>query len=71
MGFGILHLYVMGEYLWQQEVIGPEQQLNRAVEGTREIGEYAAARSIEIVVELEPFNLSITAELMKQVGLRA
>ena len=52
-------LYVMGEYLWQQEVIKPEDQWAWAVEGTREIGEYALERGVEIAVELEPFKLSL------------
>jgi sugar phosphate isomerase/epimerase len=52
-------LYVMGEYLWQQEVIKPKDQWTWAVEGTREIGRYAQDHGIEIVVELEPFKLSI------------
>lgn len=52
-------LYVMGEYLWQQEVIGPEDQWGWAVEGTREIGRYALEKGVEIVVELEPFKLSL------------
>ena len=52
-------LYVLGEYIWQREVIQPEDQWNWAVEGTREIGQYAYDQGIEIVVELEPFTLSI------------
>ena len=52
-------LYVLGEYIWQREVIQPEDQWNWAVEGTREIGRHAHDQGIEIVVELEPFTLSI------------
>jgi sugar phosphate isomerase/epimerase len=52
-------LYVMGEYLWQQEVIAPADQWRWAVEGTREIGDYALQNGVEIVVELEPFRLSL------------
>jgi len=52
-------LYVMGEYIWQQEVIPPELQWDWAVEGTREIGRYAYDQGVEIVVELEPFRLSL------------
>jgi len=58
-------LYVMGEYIWQQEVIHPADQWKWAVEGTREIGDYAADAGIEIVVELEPFKLSIVNNVEK------
>jgi D-psicose/D-tagatose/L-ribulose 3-epimerase len=60
-------LYVMGEYLWQQEVIPPQDQWSWAVEGTCEIGEYAAENGVEIVVELEPFKLSIVNNIEKMV----
>ena len=36
------YLIVIGEYIWQQEVIPPRDQWNWAVEGLRELGEYAA-----------------------------
>ena len=52
-------LLVVGEYLWQQEVIAPRDQWNWAVEGVRVLAEYAAALGLEIAVELEPFHLSI------------
>jgi sugar phosphate isomerase/epimerase len=57
----------MGEYLWQQEVIGPGDQWNWAVEGTREIGQYALDKGIEIVVELEPFRLSLVNNVENMV----
>ena len=60
-------LYVMGEYLWQQEVIGPQDQWEWAVEGTREIGLYAAEKDVEIVVELEPFKLSLVNNIENMV----
>jgi sugar phosphate isomerase/epimerase len=60
-------LYVMGEYIWKQEVIAPQAQWNWAVEGTREIGEYAEEHGVEIVVELEPFKLSIVNNIDKMV----
>jgi D-psicose/D-tagatose/L-ribulose 3-epimerase len=52
-------LLVVGEYLWNREVITPADQWNWAVEGTRQLGEYAAAMGLEIAVEIEPFELSI------------
>ncbi len=52
-------LLVVGEYIWQQEVIAPQDQWNWAVEGVRELAEYARQLGLEIAVELEPFHLSI------------
>lgn len=52
-------LLVLGEYLWQQEVIRPEDQWRWAVEGVRRLGDYAARLDLEIVMELEPFRLSL------------
>ncbi|HYO79882.1 MAG TPA: sugar phosphate isomerase/epimerase [Bryobacteraceae bacterium] len=60
-------LLVLGEYLWQQEVIPPQAQWNWAVEHTRELGEYAARLGLEIALELEPFNLSIINDLPKMI----
>ena len=52
-------LLVVGEYLWQQEVISPRDQWKWAVEHVRELAEYAASLNLEIAVELEPFHLSL------------
>jgi D-psicose/D-tagatose/L-ribulose 3-epimerase len=60
-------LLVVGEYIWQQEVIAPKDQWNWAVEGVRELGEYAAKLGLEIAIELEPFHLSIVNNLPKMV----
>jgi D-psicose/D-tagatose/L-ribulose 3-epimerase len=60
-------LLVVGEYIWQQEVIRPQEQWEWAVESVRELGEYAAGLGLEIAVELEPFQLSIINNLAKMV----
>lgn len=60
-------LFVLGEYIWQQEVIRPEDQWNWAVEGTREVGRYAFENGVEIVVELEPFKLSIVNSIDRMI----
>jgi sugar phosphate isomerase/epimerase len=57
------YLIVIGEYIWQQEVIPPLDQWNWAVEGLRELGEYAASLGLEIAIELEPFHLSIVNDV--------
>jgi D-psicose/D-tagatose/L-ribulose 3-epimerase len=60
-------LLVLGEYIWQQEVIAPKDQWEWAVEGVKELGEYAASLGLEIAIELEPFHLSIVNNLQKMV----
>lgn len=68
-------LLVLGEYIWQKEVIPPEQQWEWGVEHVKEIGEYAAKFGIEIALELEPFRLSLLnsvpkmAKFIDDVGL--
>ncbi|MDP6360183.1 MAG: sugar phosphate isomerase/epimerase family protein [Planctomycetota bacterium] len=61
-------LLVIGEYIWQQEVIPPEEQWKMGVENTRALGEYAQKLGLEIAIELEPFKLSLvnTVETMLQ-----
>lgn len=52
-------LLVIGEYIWNQEVIAPEDQWKYAVDAVRELAAYADQLGLEIAVELEPFHLSI------------
>ncbi len=52
-------LLVLGEYIWQREVIPPEAQWEWAVENTKLLGDYAKEKGIEIALELEPFRLSL------------
>ena len=61
-------LLVVGEYIWQQEVIAPKDQWNWAVEGVRELGVHAANLGLEIAIELEPFTLSLVNDLPKMVA---
>ena len=56
-------LLVLGEYIWQREVIPPEAQWDWAVENTKLLGDYAADEGIEIALELEPFRLSLLNNL--------
>lgn len=58
-------LLVLGEYIWQQEVIPPEAQWETAAQNTREIGEYAASKGLEVALELEPFNQSLVNTIDK------
>lgn len=52
-------LLVLGEYIWQQEVIPPEEQWRTAVQNCRILGDYAADLGLKIALELEPFRLSL------------
>lgn len=56
-------LLVLGEYIWQREVIPPEVQWEWAVENTKLLVDYAAEKGIEIALELEPFRLSLLNNL--------
>lgn len=52
-------LLVLGEYIWNQEVIPPEEQWRTGVENCRRLAEYAESLGVEIALELEPFPLSL------------
>jgi sugar phosphate isomerase/epimerase len=52
-------LLVLGEYLWQREVIPPEAQWDWALETCRRIGDYAGRCGVDLALELEPFRLSL------------
>ena len=52
-------LLVLGEYIWNQEVIPPQEQWRAGVETCRELGDYAAKLGVQIALELEPFHLSL------------
>lgn len=52
-------LVVLGEYLWQREVISPADQWQWAIETCRILGDHADARNLDIALELEPFRMSL------------
>lgn len=52
-------LVVLGEYIWNKEVIPPLEQWRLAVDALQQLGRYAAELGVEIVLELEPFPLSL------------
>jgi sugar phosphate isomerase/epimerase len=60
-------LLVLGEYLWQREVIPPAAQWQWAVATCRELGDYAAKKKIDIALELEPFRLSLLNNVKEMV----
>ncbi len=52
-------LLVLGEYIWNKEVIAPAEQWRLGVEAVGELGRRAAELDLEIALELEPFPLSL------------
>jgi sugar phosphate isomerase/epimerase len=52
-------LLVLGEYIWNREVIPPAEQWNWGVQTCQRLGDYAAELGLQIALELEPFSLSL------------
>jgi sugar phosphate isomerase/epimerase len=52
-------LLVLGEYVWERQVIAPAEQWRTAVKNVRALGQYAADLGLQIALELEPFKLSL------------
>jgi sugar phosphate isomerase/epimerase len=70
-------LLVVGEYIWNREVIPPAEQWAWAVDAVRRLGQRAGGLGLEIALELEPFALSLVrdvetmARFLDDVGLPA
>ncbi|MEI7855088.1 MAG: sugar phosphate isomerase/epimerase family protein [Planctomycetota bacterium] len=60
-------LLVLGEYIWEKQVIPPQEQWNTAVHNTRELGKYAQGLGLQIAIELEPFKLSLVNNVESMV----
>src|SRR3989440_5249607 len=60
-------LLVLGEYMWQREVIPAEAQWKWALETCRAIGDHADKKRIDIALELEPFRLSLLNNIPSMV----
>ena len=52
-------LLVIGEYIWERQVIAPEDQWRMGARNVRDLGQYAADLGLQIALELEPFKLSL------------
>ena len=60
-------LLVLGEYIWQREVIPPAAQWQWAVETCRQIADYADRKNVDLALELEPFRLSLLNNVEEMV----
>jgi sugar phosphate isomerase/epimerase len=60
-------LLVLGEYIWQREVIPPEAQWQWGIDTCREIGDHAGRKGVEVALELEPFRLSLLNNVREMV----
>jgi sugar phosphate isomerase/epimerase len=56
-------LIVLGEYIWEKNVIEPKIQWAQAVEAAKELSEYAAKCEMNVLVELEPFTYSLVNDI--------
>lgn len=52
-------LLVLGEYIWNREVIPPAEQWRTGVENCRRLADYADSLGVQIAMELEPFHQSL------------
>jgi sugar phosphate isomerase/epimerase len=61
-------LLVLGEYVWERQVIPPVEQWQTAVRNVRDLGRYAADLGLQIALELEPFQLSLLNDIDRMVA---
>jgi sugar phosphate isomerase/epimerase len=60
-------LLVLGEYIWEKQVIPPAEQWATGVAHLKTLGEYAAGKGLQIALELEPFKLSLLNDVPNMV----
>src|SRR5918912_2717972 len=60
-------LLVIGEYIWERQVIPPAEQWQTAVKNCRQLGNYAADLGLQIALELETFKLSLLNDVDSMV----
>jgi sugar phosphate isomerase/epimerase len=60
-------LLVLGEYIWEKQVIPPREQWQTAVRNVRELGRDAGDLGLQIALELEPFGLSLIRDVDSMV----
>jgi sugar phosphate isomerase/epimerase len=60
-------LLVLGEYIWERQVIPSAEQWQTGVKNVRELGQRAADLGLQIALELEPFKLSLVNDVASMV----
>jgi len=60
-------LLVLGEYIWEKQVIPPAEQWSVGVRHLKTLGDYAANLGLQIALELEPFKLSLLNDVPNMV----
>src|SRR4051795_1547323 len=60
-------LLVLGEYIWERQVIPPAEQWRTGVGHLKALGDYAAGLGLQIALELEPFKLSLLNDVPNMV----
>jgi D-psicose/D-tagatose/L-ribulose 3-epimerase len=55
--------FVPGEYLFQKKLIPPSLEWGMVVDATKQVGEHAAARGLELAIELLPFEFAFVNDL--------
>ncbi|MFO0804487.1 MAG: sugar phosphate isomerase/epimerase family protein [Gemmataceae bacterium] len=60
-------LLVLGEYIWEKQVIPPAEQWSTGVRHLKTLGDYAADLGLQIALELEPFKLSLLNDVPNMV----
>ncbi|MGL6074318.1 MAG: sugar phosphate isomerase/epimerase family protein [Fimbriiglobus sp.] len=58
-------LLVLGEYIWERQVIPPQDQWRLAVESLKTLGEFGESLGVQIALELEPFRESLLNDVPK------
>jgi D-psicose/D-tagatose/L-ribulose 3-epimerase len=68
-------LFVPGEYMFQRRLLPPAYEWERVVDATRQVGQRAAERGLEVAIELLPFDYAFVStlddldRLLGEVGL--
>jgi len=60
-------LLVLGEYIWERQVIPPAEQWATGVKHLKVLGDYADKLGLQIALELEPFKLSLLNDVPNMV----
>lgn len=69
--------FVPGEYMFQQKLLPPSLEWGLVVDATRQVGEHAAARGLELAIELLPFEFAFVKSIdtmerfLDEVGLES